>query len=240
MAEIHKTWNSSCKLHAIWIGAILVIFGWAAVDRQPRYLLPVFAFVVPIAGCVIERNRGRARSMLHWISVAAIIPMSMAVDAKELIGFGDRIIFSKMTERHLFYQYPQEIDKLPAGAVILNVGSRTWHYPLFGVGLRNRVVSTPATRAALGLPASLAGITNPHLTGHVLRALGVTHVFADREVSFDDCAHAEIVGKLVVNSRNNQPLPEPRTLFRVSGCANNIIAHRVTAIGANVHRMIEK
>ena len=134
------------RTFAVWAGALIVLAGWAGVERQPRYLIPIFAFLIPAAAYGINQSNRQARSCLQWIAVATITVMSGAIATIEIIGFGDRVIYSGMNERHLFYEYPPEVDHLPDGAVVLDLASRPSHYPLFGEGLRNRVISTPAAR----------------------------------------------------------------------------------------------
>ena len=141
------------------------------------------------------------------------------------------------TTRALFYEYPREIDALPVGATILNLADRSWHYPLAGARLANRVISMPEGRRVLGLAPSLAPPPEVILRAAPLRALGVTHVFlAGAALSADSCVSVREVGRVDRNPSNAVPLAAPRLLqaLRYAPPAPGGVCHKPLDASATV------
>jgi hypothetical protein len=134
--------------------------------------------------------------------------------SRQVLQFGDRIVLSGQSTRAAFYEYPAALDALPAGSVVLNLADRSWHYPLAGSSLSNRVVSMPEARRLLGLPPSLTAPRAVELKAAPLRAAGVTHVFvAGAVLSHDACVALDPVARMERNPVNGVPLGAPRTLY---------------------------
>jgi len=200
---------------------LIVAIWWGMDDRQPRYVLGAQALVMPLtASFLVAQSSESVRVWLERIFVISIIVMLGVAVSKELVNFGDRIILSRQTARSAFYEYPAAIDTLPPGAAVLNLGSRTWHYPLLGANLSNRVISTPRARWLLGLPPSLDRINEVVLRSDVLRQEGVQFVFSESgPVRVDECVTLQKYAEETVNPVNKVPLPSPRVLYRVHYCS---------------------
>ncbi|TWI63076.1 hypothetical protein IP91_03917 [Pseudoduganella lurida] len=187
---------------------------WLLGDRQPRYGLAALPLAMPLVAWAVTQSAGRWRRAFDLVLAVCIVTMLGVFLSRQALQFGDRILLSHQTSRALFYEYPKGIDALPAGATILNLADRSWHYPLAGAALSNRVASMPEARRLLGLEPNL---TSPHqvtLQAAPLRAAGITHVFAaGGTLTHDACVELEEAARLDRNPVNGMPLGSPRVLY---------------------------
>jgi hypothetical protein len=122
---------------------------WFVMHRVMRFGLPVWVLgivlTVPMLMRAAESPQRRWFRALVVISVGITCMISSFVPLHALLG---RIRTSEWT-RASYYRYPEIIDKLPAGAVVLNAtGASTLNFPLAGRSLSNRVIAdleAPAT-----------------------------------------------------------------------------------------------
>ncbi|WP_317205890.1 hypothetical protein [Janthinobacterium sp.] len=202
------------RLTLLLAAAFIVATWWLLDDRQPRYVLAALVYCVPLVAWLLTQAERRWRPAMNAVFGLCIAAMLMVFLSKQALLFGDRIVMAGYTTRALFYEYPREIDALPAGATILNLADRSWHYPLAGAGLANRVISMPEGRRALGLAPGLAPPRAVILRAAPLLALGVTHVFvAGAALSADSCVSVREVGRMDRNPANAVPLGAPRLLL---------------------------
>jgi hypothetical protein len=190
---------------------------WALEDRQPRYMLSAIVFSMPLVAWVVTQADKQWRGVYDAILGLCIAAALLVFLSKQALLFGDRILFSGYSTRTQFYEYPPEIDTLPAGSTVLNLADRAWHYPLAGSRLSNRVISMPEGRRMLGLKPSLTAPKRVELQAPSLLASGVTHIFADSAVLIPDtCTGLREVGKFDRNPTNGKMLAVPRTLLAVT------------------------
>lgn len=211
-----------CRLLLLPAACALFIIGawWVLDDRQPRYMLGALLLLAPLSGWLLSAQPQPYRHRLEWLFGACIVIMLGIATTREVVKYGDRILWSKQTTRVAFYEYPPALDKLPAGTTILNLGARTWHYPLFGRQLQNRVISTPKARAMFGLPPNLGPIREVTLTTAPLLREKVDYVFSDGAIIHgDSCVRLQETYRQAFNPLNHVPLAKPRILYRVQYCS---------------------
>jgi len=200
------------------LGAVLFIVAtwWLLGDRQPRYVLAALPLAMPLLAWAVTQAAGRWRRVFDTGLALGIVAMLGVFLSRQAVGFGDRIVLSKQVSRASFYEYPALVDSLPAGAAILNLADRSWHYPLAGAALSNRVVSMPEGRRMLGLPPSLTAPRAVRLLAAPLQAAGVTHVFAaGTKLSHDTCMQLDEAARLDRNPGTGAPLGGARVLYAV-------------------------
>jgi hypothetical protein len=209
------------RLHRVRLSllfaVLFIVAAWALLgDRQPRYALAALPLALPLLAWAVTQAAGQWRRVFDIGLAVCIVAMLGVFLSRQVLQFGDRIVLSRQTTRSAFYEYPALVDSLPAGSTILNTADRSWHYPLFGAALSNRVVSMPEGRRMLGVPPSLSAPPELGLAAGPLRAAGVTHVFvAGSDVTAGDCLQLENVAQVDRNPLNGKPLGSPRVLYAV-------------------------
>ncbi|QBE63534.1 hypothetical protein [Pseudoduganella lutea] len=204
------------RLSLLFAVLFIVTAWWLLGDRQPRYMLAALPLAMPLLAWAVTQAAGPWRRMFDIGLALCIVAMLGVFLSRQVLQFGDRIVLSQQTTRPSFYEYPAAVDALPANATILNTADRSWHYPLFGARLSNRVISMPEARRILALPPSLTAPGNVPLRSATLRAAGVTHVFmAGATVMPDACMQLEEVARLDRNPVNGMRLGSPRLLYAV-------------------------
>jgi len=153
--------------------------------------------------------------------------MLLVIFSTQLVEFGDRILYSRQTSRASFYEYPPIIDELPLGSVIVNLGSRTWSYPLSGTGARNSVISYLESLRLFANPSSLSSqpiygdeASPITLSEQRLRLIGATHLFTvgQPQLVTDPCVSLNEIGRIDRNPLNGVELPKPRVLYEIRYC----------------------
>jgi hypothetical protein len=204
------------RLALLCAAGFIVAAWWLLGDRQPRYVLAALPLAIPLLAWAVTQAAGPWRRVFDIGLALCIVAMLGVFLSRQALQFGDRIVLSRQTARASFYEYPAAVDALPAGAMVLNLADRSWHYPLFGAALSNRVVSMPEGRRLLGLAPSLTAPREARLLAAPLRAAGVTHVFvAGAAVSHDACMGLDEVARLDRNPVNGVPLGSARVLYAV-------------------------
>ncbi len=118
----------------------------------PRYALPLWLVLFATAGPGIElllRRYPRGTTALLGITVTLSVAMTGLWPLKTLAG---RIVDGRMT-RAAIYGIPEFLDRLPSGAVVLNMAGGTANYPLLGEEWTNEVIET--------IRATPLGLTRP-------------------------------------------------------------------------------
>lgn len=196
-------------------GAVLAAW-WLLDDHQPRYALAALPGFAALAAWAVTQAHGRWRALFDGVLGLCVLAMLAVFLSRQVLAFGDRIVLARQTSRAQFYEYPPLVDRLPPGAVILNLADRSRHYPLAGATLGNRVLSMPEGRRLLGLPPGLSPPAAATLRSDVLRAAGITHVYtAGARLSHDGAMCLVAVARLERNPGNGHALPQPRVLYRV-------------------------
>ncbi|GGX90849.1 hypothetical protein GJV26_12245 [Massilia dura] len=206
------------RVRAALLSAVLFIVAawWLLGDRQPRYVLAALPLAMPLLAWAVTQAAGGWRRVFDMGLAVCIVAMLGVFLSRQALQFGDRILLSRQTSRAAFYEYPAMVDNLPAGAAILNLADRSWHYPLAGAALSNRVISMPEGRRMLALPPSLTAPREVRLRAASLRAAGVTHVFAaGARLTHDACVQLEEAARLDRNPVNGEPLGSARVLYAV-------------------------
>jgi hypothetical protein len=155
--------------------------------------------------------------------------MLFVVFSKEVLTFGDHVVYSKQFTRAQYYEYPEIIDRLPAESTIGVIGPRSLHYSLFGAKLRNRVVSYPEIMLVLRIARderdseTMIFATVPpeiELSYSNVKRLKVTHLYvaANTTLRPGSCVSLEEIGRMDRNPVSNHLLPAPRRLIKVTLC----------------------
>jgi hypothetical protein len=200
---------------------VLSTVAWWSMAHEPRYWIPTLLFFLPLSAVVLSQLDRHYRQLTQWILVGCIGLMLGLFLVREVIVFGDRIIYSGHHVRHRAFGYPKAVDSLPPGSVIVNVALRTWHYALAGETLNNRVVSAIAACRTLagmrGWGESDCGTHLLKLEQAPLRAWRATHLFSEGEVRYEsaDGVRLRQVEALTHNPVNGMPLPAPRILYEI-------------------------
>jgi hypothetical protein len=214
-AFLRDGWRRHVIRLALLFAVVFIVAAWGLLgDRQPRYLLAALPLAMPLVAWAITQAGGRWRRVFDIGLGLCIVTMLGVFLSRQALQFGDRILLSHQTSRALFYEYPQGIDTLPPGTKILNLADRSWHYPLAGSALANRVASMPEARRLLGLLPDLTSPRTVRLQAGPLRTAGITHVFvAGAALSHDACVQLEEAARLDRNPANGVPLGSPRVLY---------------------------
>ena len=196
--------------------AAIVAVWWLLDDRQPRYALPALIYALPVVASMLTACRPPWRARQNALFSACIVVGLVIFLSRQGLLFADRILAAGHTSRSQFYEYPAALDHLPDGAVVLNLADRSWHYPLAGAGLRNRVVSMPEARRLSGLAPGLAAPPRASLNGAAMRAAGITHLFVTgTAVTPDACVELRELGRYDRNPVNRLPLRPARVLYSI-------------------------
>jgi hypothetical protein len=206
------------RVHAILLLAVAFVIGtwWLLDDHQPRYAFAAIAYCMPLVAWVISQADRRWRRGLDAFLALSIALMLSVFFSRELVLFADKVLLSGHTTRARYYEYPEVIDRLPAGARILNLAGRTWHYPLAGAGFRNEVISAPEGRRLLGMAPGLGAPVSVTLKSAVLREKRISHVYlTGAKFTLDACMRLEEKGRLDRNPGNGVRLKAPRVVYAV-------------------------
>jgi hypothetical protein len=204
------------RLSLLFVVLFIVAAWWLLGDRQPRYVLAALPLAMPLLAWAVTQAAGSWRRVFDIGLAVCIVAMLGVFLSRQTLQFGDRIVLSLQTARPAFYEYPPAVDSLSGGATILNLADRSWHYPLFGAALSNRVISMPEGRRMLGLPPSLSAPRELRLPAAPLRAAGVTHVFVSgTTVAPDDCLQLDNAGQLDRPAIDGMPRGRQRVLYAV-------------------------
>lgn len=216
-------------LAAMLTGCLVIsAIWWLLGDRQPRYATGALVFLAPLTAWTLSQLDNRVRRFFNCVVVLAMFlafSLSLFSSGLDLVR---RTALTNQSERFLFYQYPREIDELPAGSVVVNLGfdhrdggnhrTRTWHYPLLGKELTNRVVSfSEAVRLFAASPYETQNAPAYRLSVKGLRAINATHLFVigKIDVEFEDGLSLIEQGRLDENPVTRTPLDEPRVLYQI-------------------------
>ena len=175
-----------------WAGLLSVLFiWWKFAGFDPYYTAPGMLFLAPVTAWMLAQTRGAARPLLRGLVALTGSFMLFVFGSSIVLFFGSHIVQSREWSRASFFRYPKELDRLPDGAVVINLYGRPTNYPALGRRLTNRVVSLEAAvQAALGPAANTMEIRNQPdsppipLPEQFLNERRVTHLVgrSDREV----------------------------------------------------------
>ena len=202
-------------------GGFILAVWWILNDRQPRYLMGALVFLMPLSGYVISKVQGRGRWIFELIVAGCIVIMLGVIFSKQLIEFGTRFVLHRQFARHLFYSYPEGIDRLPASSTILHIGERPWHYALYGKKHDSRVVSYREAIRVFGQKQDDS--IRFHLRSAKLKRLGVTHLFTVNfpRITLEECLRLqEVTRKNPEPGQFSQGQSELLLLYKIqySGC----------------------
>ena len=140
----------------LFLFAAVVLSWWIWMERVPRYgqAVSVFACVLSVPLIVVLQSRRRGFATLMTGSVIATSVICVSVPLHSMVGR----LRKHHSSRSQIYNYPQAIDALPVGSVVLNAsGIGEKNFALAGRQLTNRVI--PDFEAPSELTAqSLRGI----------------------------------------------------------------------------------
>lgn len=204
------------RLALALVAAGVMAAWWLLDDHQPRYALAALPCFAALAAWAVTQAQGRWRTLFDGVLGLCVLAMLAVFLSRQALTFADRIVLARQAARAQFYEYPPLVDRLPPGSVILNLADRNRHYPLAGARLANRIVSMPEGRRLLGLPPSLTAPAAATLRGSVLRAAGITHVYAAGvKLRHDEALRLVVLARLDRNPVNGRALAQARVLYRV-------------------------
>ena len=138
-----KNWQKKeNQLHLYLVLALLVmlLLWWFALDRVPRFAIPVLALAcgltAPVFASLISAKL-RVFKVLILTSVSLTCAMLLAMPLYKLYS---KIQYG-IWQRSIVYRYPALIDKLPKGSIIWNRGHELNNFPVTGKYLTNKVIS---------------------------------------------------------------------------------------------------
>lgn len=211
--------------HVLGTVFVLVIW-WLMGDRQPRYLVGAFVFLMPLVSWTLTQPADSLRRVWSGLAVAFIVIMFLLIGMNLTIDFGRHIIYAKRYERFAYYVYPKVIDELPPGSRILNLAGRIWSYPLYGKSRQNEVISyIESLRQFSDMRIDSADVdlgperwTSPvSLSADKVKALGATHVFVTGTPALvlEGAITLREVGRLDEMPVIGGKLKEPNALYEI-------------------------
>jgi len=216
------------RLLLLLSGALLLLAWFVLGAREPRYASAAWPFLLPLTGYASSTLRGRPQTVFNCVCWICIIWMFTVMAAKELVTFGDRVVYSRQTTRDRYYEYPPAVDRLPPGSTIVNLADRSSTYPLAGIHHGNRVIKFVRSLRLFGIRASQRGYDvaiywstrGIALDAARLRALGATHVYvrSSAPIGLDDCVRLVEVDRLERMAGNGVRIVPPRVLYRIDYC----------------------
>ena len=232
-------WDDACAVRLVLlVGGTLLVAAWSLIgDREPRYVSAAWVFLIPLAGCTINGLTERPRILLEGLWWVCIWWMFFSFLAQEMVTFGDRVLYSRIFSKDRYFEYPSVIDRLPAGATIVNLDERVSNYPLVGSRNTNRVINfqwslrtfgvdvTPQSLHNLKIDSDAKGI---FLETSALRKLAATHVYVRsyHEVKHDACVRLKEVGRLDRNPLSGGQIAPPKVLYEIEYCTGPIGSDR--------------
>jgi hypothetical protein len=139
----------------LFVFATLLLSWWIWMERVPRYgqVVWVFACILSVPLIVVLQSRRRGLATLMTGSIIATSVVCASVPLHSMAGRLRKHLWS----RAQIYNYPQAIDALPVGSVVLNAtGIGEKNFALAGRQLTNRVIpdfEAPSELAAQSLCA---------------------------------------------------------------------------------------
>ncbi|MDO9047809.1 MAG: hypothetical protein Q7U66_08745 [Methylobacter sp.] len=192
------------------LGTILVAIWWFLGDRQPRYIMAGIALLLPITALFITEAGRRLRKSYELVLIFGISFMFIVLLVRLGVVQGALITSNGLASRSMAFEYPSIIDKLENGSTILDLEERTWHYPLYGAQLSNRVVSYPEAERLFRQDNSW------NLNSSLIRQLGITHIYVHGNPKLiAGCVEIKVAENLDRNPFNGIKLDKPHILYRV-------------------------
>lgn len=227
-AESGEASTARARLAVLAAGAAMLAAWWLLGQHQPRYASAAFVFLLPLVALVIAMLQPAARRWFERLLGLGCAWMLGAFLTQDLANFGDRVVYSRQTTRALYYEYPAAVDRLPAGAVILNLDSRVANYPLVGARHANRVIRFEIALRHFGIDADQRGWNTSikehtkgvQLAAPAMRKLGVTHVYMRPQplIGTDGCVTLHELGRIDRNPVSGAAIDPPKVLYRVAYC----------------------
>ena len=226
-----RRWLATDEIRLLLLlgSVFLVVLWWVLGDRQPRYASGALIFLFPLAATTIAATGGRVRQLYHVLGAICIIWMFFVFLSREIVEFGDRVLYSRHFTRHAAHEYPEAIDSLKPGSTIVNLSYRARNYSLFGANFQNHVIRYLVSARTFGIDApkigwtlSLDGDTKGlYFSAEKMKLLGATHVYIESKlpISSDDCINLREIDRLELNPVNDVPYELPRILYEVDYCA---------------------
>jgi hypothetical protein len=227
---LRRQWGDRSRQRAVMLaaGTAMVVIWFLLGDRQPRYASAAWIFLLPLVGTMLSALDGGVRRLAEGVLGVAAAWMLLSIASLELVEFGDRVLYSRQFSRAQYYEYVAEVDRLPRGARVLNLESRTSNFPLTGARHENRVVAYVLSVRKFGIEAKQTGwdisldrdTKGLRLTAPELKALGVTHVWMrpTDTTSHDGCVRLRELGRLDRNPVSKAPIAPPKVLYEVAFC----------------------
>ena len=218
--------SQRARLILVCGGTALVAAWYLIGNREPRYVSAAWIFIAPLAGYTIASINRRPRQWLEGLLSVCAAWMLFIFVARELIVFGDRIIYSRHFSRHMHYEYPVEVDRLPSNSTIVNLDDRPANYMLAGDRLSNRVIDyqwsvrnfgvdvSPKSTHELSLDRDAKGLL---LTAKKLADLRATHVYyrAKTPLRHDECIQLRELSRLDRNPVSGARVDPPKILLQL-------------------------
>ena len=196
--------------------SIVLFIWWKFAGFDPYYTTPGMLFLAPVTAWMLAQAQGAARPLLRGLVALTGGFMLFVFVSSILLFFGSHIVQSREFSRDSFFRYPAALDRLPDGAVVINLYGRPTNYPALGRRLTNRVISLEAAvQAALGPAANTMEIRNqPNspaipLPERFLKERGVTHIVgrSDREVLLPPGWHVREIDQVAKTAKEGNESP---------------------------------
>jgi hypothetical protein len=195
-------------------GTVIFLAWWVSGSRQPRYAMGGIAALLPLAAILLTSASGQFRRAYEATLGVGILFMLAVLVSYIAVDEGSLLALRRLPTRAEVFEYPPQIDNLPAGSVVLDLVDRPSHYQLYGANLTNRVISYPVATELFRRGDDW------NFTAADIRRLGITHVYAAGTPRLlPGCVSLEEEARLERNPFNSAKFDEPRILYRVvDGC----------------------
>jgi hypothetical protein len=182
-------------------------------DRQPRYLMGSIVLFSPIIGFILCEIKSKFLSkILTAILIFTVLVSGGIFYSKATIDILGRYLYTSKLERHEFFEYPERIDTLAKGSVILNCSARPFNYELFGKHLHNQVLGYRLCRD------HFLNEKDESAKENFLRQSKVEYIYTTTQniskINLPFLTLSEI-GNITKNPYNGEPMKNQKNLYRL-------------------------
>ena len=194
------------------LACLVLLAWWLLRDRQPRYALLAIVLLTVVAAACYRQARGATRLLM-----TLLVYLSLAVTGFIVVSFKTFDIARLLSERGtraMLMSYPEALDRLPAGATVINLLGRPANFIALGQQYTSRVISTPYARDML-FHSSGDTIRIGPSAARWFQGDAVFMLINPKEADAVSCMVTETVDERLTNPFNGLALEHPVVLLRV-------------------------